>query len=147
MNRLALREGKIEIRFGDEPKRSFRPSEIKRMGEAIAKHRAWGFMSSSSCDFPHENGFKKSFDVGKVLGKAVEYARNKLAVDIVGLPIEDLDERVESTIKKIGLPASLRFVKSGKNGESPVVTFNEENHVEFFTGGIRFARRVMKMKS
>ncbi len=145
MNFVALSKGKIHITFADDSKHTFKPSEHVRMGDLIAKHRAWSFQCSSSCDFPHEEGFKQTFDVGLVLRRAVEHARAKLAIPVEIGPLEDADERIEHAAKKFGgFPVSLKFLGSGKKGEDVVLTFGEENDLEYFTGGIRYARRLAK---
>lgn len=146
MNFVSLSQGKIKISFGlnDRTEHTFKPTEHARIGDLIAEHQAWSFQCSSSCDFPHENGFKRSFDVSDVLGKAVEHARNKLAIPVEPGPLDDADVRIEAAAKRFGgFPVSLKFVKSGKKGEDVVLTFSEENDLEYFTGGIRYARRLV----
>jgi hypothetical protein len=144
MNFVALIDGKIQIRFADDARPvKFRPDETVRMGRHFAKHRTWNFMCSSSCDFPHENGFKRSFDVSQVLGKAVELARARVAIPFKRGPLEGISARLDTIVKKAGFPVSLNFLKSGKRGEDVVITFEDEAQFEFFTGGIRYANRLV----
>lgn len=145
MNFVSLSKGGIEIRFGDDDKAiRFLANEHIRIGSHIAKRQAWSFIFSSSCDFPHEYGFKRSFDVNAVLQRAVDYAREQVAIAVEPGPLAGAADRIEEQLKaaKLTLPVSLKFVKSGKKGEDVVVTFAEESAFDYFGLGLRYGARL-----
>jgi hypothetical protein len=145
MNFVSLAKGKIQISFGnDKREHTFKPSEFARIGDLIAKHRAWSFMYSSSCDFPDEGGFRKNFSITKVLSRAVGYARDKLAIPIKAGPLDnDTDVRIEKAAEKFGsFPVTFKFRRCRKTGVDVVLTFQNGTDLEYFLSGIRYARRL-----
>ncbi len=144
MNFVSLSKGKIKISFGeDKIEHTFKPADHERIGELIAKHGLWEFMCSSSCDFPHECGFKRGFNVFDVLREAVEYARAKVATAVEPVALAGAADHIEAVARANGsLPLSLRFLRSGKEGEDVVLTFKEQTDFDYFIAGIRYANRL-----
>jgi hypothetical protein len=141
---VSLHKGRVHLKPDSEKdSKGFRRDDWEGMGRLLVKQGQWDFMCSSSVNHPQEYGFPRSFNVDKVLGKAVDYAYGKLAIPVKGL---DTIKKTAAYIEKLAqgkrFPLSFCFVKSGKKKADVVVVFREENELIHFLCGMRYGSNI-----
>jgi len=142
---VTLAKGKIHLK-PDDKTFEFNRSAWREIGEFLAKRPGWTFLCSSSCDFPEEEGFPKTFRVHEVMGKAVEHAYKILGVDVPVGPLSKAIDALEKAAKtyKNGFPLPLTLQRAGRKGEDVTLVFNSKDEFDTFTDGVRYAQRLVK---
>jgi hypothetical protein len=144
---ISLHKGKIEIKLDDGTKRYFTKEDHEGLGEFLAQHPGWDFLTSSSVNHPYEYGFSESFDIGDVMGKAVAHAYDKLAIPVEPGPPEKAEAAIQEAVKRyrFGFPLPLRFVRGGKGGLDSLGIFPDQEQLNIFIGGLKYACNLAKI--
>lgn len=140
---IGLEGGKIALHPEGCKKRKFDRTDHEGIGNYLAELQQWGgFQCSSSVNHPEEYGFPRSFDIDKVVSKAVEHAYMKLAVRLE--PQANAAEALEkaSAERKHKFPLSVLFLKSARDGKDVLLTFHGEPHFDMFVAGVRYGTRM-----
>jgi len=122
--------------------------DFESIGKWLVKNPGWEFMCSSSVNHPKEYGFKDGFDVGDVMGKAVEYACRKLAVPVEPGEVAKAPAVIEAAIKQYKYPGRvpLLLLRSGKNKKDVLIQFEREE-LETFVSGIKYAANLLDLQA
>ena len=151
---VGLKEGKrISLHPDDQKERVFAyPKNGKTpchvaIGEYLVKyHGGSHFMTSSSVNHPHEYGFKRSFDVSDVMGKARAYAFEKIAVRIEPGPLGEAVKTLEAAAKKYGrFPMPILFLKSSRKRKDALLVFKDSAEFEQFLSGLMYGSNLAEL--
>lgn len=140
---IGLEDGKITLHPNEGRKRKFDRTDHEGIGNFLARLR-WtaGFSCSSSVNHPEEYGFPRSFDIDKVMSKAVEHAHMKLAVRLE--PQHHAADALEKAAAERGhkFPLPILFLKSSREGKDVLLTFSNEPEFNMFVAGVRYGARM-----
>lgn len=123
-------------------------SDFELIGKWLIKHPGWEFMCSSSVNHPKEYGFKADFDVGDVMGKALAYAYEKLAIRIKPGAVADAPKVIETAVKdyKYPGPVPIIFLRSGKDKKDALIVFKPDE-LSDFVNGIKYAANLLDLQA
>ncbi len=143
---LNLKKGRISLKPDEGRERSFGRTAYKAIGLYLAQWPGWSFITSSSVNHPQEYGFPRSFNVDRVMAKAVDVAYRKLAIRVEPGPLELATEAIQEAAKRYPHPGRLPllFVRSGKNKKDVLITFLKEE-LDTFLMGVRYSANLNKL--
>lgn len=148
---VELVKGKIRISKDAKKARIFRHTDIDKMAkfvgpESLGDH----WMTSSSVNHPHEEGFSKSFDIDPVMAAVRQQVLDDGAARIEPGPALGAAKRIEQLLEGSEFPRSLRFVgtddEPGPTGNGDVsLIFSSADELCTFLNGVRYAERLLKL--
>ena len=144
---VELVKGKIRISKDAKKAHIFRHTDIDKMAKFLGPASLTDhWMTSSSVNHQHEEGFSKSFDIDPVLTAVRRRILDMAAVVAEPGPALGAAARIIQLTKGMKFPGSIRFVRTDDSGDISL-DFSSEDELCTFLNGVRYAEKLLKLES